>query len=284
MARAVREKLARGDLGVFDAGQADTFEVYATRWLEAGEGGRKASTQRFYTFNLTLHINPILGSHPIVAVTRADCRDLLTACRQKGLKLASLQGVQRTLSAVLSQAVEDALLPANPEFRMGKHLRPGDQPRAEIHPLSHAEAHHLVTAAKAYTPELWVFFLMALRTGMRLGELLAVQWGDLELMDRFVDVRRSLVGGRVTSTKNTNRRRVDLSLRLTGALRDHRTAEKARESQSRPSSTGLGVLQRRRVATRSGTISVSACSMVSSITRSSGRFASMTCGTLSRPC
>ena len=85
-----------------------------------------------------------------------------------------------------------------------------------------------MTAAKAYTPELWVFFLMALRTGMRLGELLAVQWGDLELMDRFVDVRRSLVGGRVTSTKNTNRRRVDLSLKLTEALRDHRTAEKAR--------------------------------------------------------
>jgi hypothetical protein len=53
VARAVREKLARGDLGVFNAGQADTVEVYATRWLEAGEGGRKASTQRFYTFNLT---------------------------------------------------------------------------------------------------------------------------------------------------------------------------------------------------------------------------------------
>jgi integrase len=191
--------------------------------------------------------------------------------------------VLRTLSAVLSQAVEDALLPANPAFRMGKHPRPGDQPRAEIQPLSHAEAHHLVTAAKAYTPELWVFFLMAVRTGMRLGELLAVQWGDLDLMDRFVDVRRSLVGGRVTSTKNTNRRRVYLSLKLTEALRDHRTAEKARIS--RPAAVcRSGCFPTRRACLLMATTSAIASSMDSSSTRNSGRFASTTCGTPSRRC
>jgi hypothetical protein len=54
------------------------------------------------------------------------------------------------------------------------------------------------------------------------------------LTDRFVDVRRSLVGGRVTTTKSTNRRRVDLSLKLTEAMRDHRTAQKARSLKAGP--------------------------------------------------
>jgi integrase len=93
------------------------------------------------------------------------------------LKLASLQGVQRTLIAVLSQAVEDGALTANPAFRMGKHGRRVDEPTRAIEPLTTAEAHHFLTIVEKYWPEYYVFFLMALRTGMRLGELLAVQWG-----------------------------------------------------------------------------------------------------------
>jgi integrase len=227
VARAVREKLARGDLGLFETATAEAFETYATRWLEDGEAGRKASTHRFYAFNLKLHIVPIVGSRPIAAVSRADCRELLAACRQKGLKLASLKGVQRTLSAVLSQAVEDQLLPANPAFRMGKYLRPGDEPRAQIQPFSVLEAHTFLTTVQRAAPTYYPFFLMALRTGMRLGELLAVQWGDVDFAGRLIEVRRNLVGGRITSTKNTNRRRVDLSLKLAEALREHRTAQKA---------------------------------------------------------
>lgn len=81
---------------------------------------------------MKLHIVPTLGARPITAMSRADCRELLAGARQKGLKRASLLGIQRTLSAVLSQAVEDGLLPANPAFRMGKHLRFGDERPAEI--------------------------------------------------------------------------------------------------------------------------------------------------------
>jgi hypothetical protein len=45
---------------------------------------------------------------------RADCRELVTRCRAKGLKVRTVRGVVRTLSTILSQAVEDELLPANP--------------------------------------------------------------------------------------------------------------------------------------------------------------------------
>jgi integrase len=227
VARAVREKLARGDLGLMDPGQAETFEKFATRWLDAGQNGRKASTQRFYAFNLALHINPSLGARPVAKVSRADCRDLIASCRQKGLKLSSLKGVQRTLSAVLSQAVEDQILLANPAFRMGKHLRAGDQQRSAIQPLSHVETYDFLKAVSERIPEYYALFLLALRTGMRLGEILAVQWVDIDFAARFIEVRRNLVGGRVTTTKSTKRRRVDMSLKLTEALRNHQKARKA---------------------------------------------------------
>jgi integrase len=117
--------------------------------------------------------------------------------------VASLQGVQRTLSAVLSQAVEDGLLPANPAFRMGRHVRKGDEPRREIHPLSREDADTFLATIETTWPEHYAFFLCALRTGLRLGELLALQWGDLDFTNRFLEVQRNLVSGKLTTPKNT---------------------------------------------------------------------------------
>jgi integrase len=62
---------------------------------------------------------------------------------------------------------------------------------------------------------------------LRLGEFLALQWGDLDLSGRFLEVQRNLVAGRVTTPKSTKRRRVDLSAQLTEALEARLTAAKA---------------------------------------------------------
>ena len=208
VAREIRQRLAEGDLKLLDSETGPTMRAYATRWLEGGQDARKASTHRFYAFNLTLHILPVLGDKHVAAIKRADCRDLLNACRTKGLKPASMRGVNRTLSAVLSQAVEDELLPANPAFRMGKHLRSGDDLPAEIQPLTREEAYLFLLKAEHVFPEFYPFFLCALRTGMRLGDLLALQWGDLDFTGRFIHVRRNRVSGKLTSTKNRQRRQV----------------------------------------------------------------------------
>ena len=87
-----------------------------------------------------------------------------------------MRGVNRTLSAVLSQAVEDALLPANPAFRMGKHLRAGDELPTEIEPLTRDDVQTLLDTADHVYPDYAPLFLCAVRTGMRLGELVALQW------------------------------------------------------------------------------------------------------------
>jgi integrase len=217
VARKIREKLALGDLSLV-SDDAQTLESYAEAWLRDGEGARKASTHRFYAFNLKLHILPVLGARRLASISRADCRQLVATCREKGLKVASLYGVQRTLSGVLSQAVEDEILTANPAFRMGKYLRQGDEPRREIHPLTREEAQTFLEVIRDHSPEHEAFFLCALRTGMRLGELLGLQWADVDLAGRFIEVQRNIVGGAVTTPKNSKRRRVDLSRQLAETL------------------------------------------------------------------
>ena len=134
---------------------------------------------------------------------------------------------------MLSQAVEDALLPANPAFRMGKYLQAGDELPPEIQPLTREETHTFLDKAEELFLEYAPLFLCALRTGMRLGELIALQWGDVDFNSRCIHVRRNRVAGRLTSTKNKQRRRVDMSLHLTETLKEGTDPEEARCAQGR---------------------------------------------------
>ena len=54
---------------------------------------------------------------------------------------------------------------------------------------------------------------------MRIGELLGLQWGDIDFLGRFIEVRRAIVRGNVGPTKNGKIRRVDMSQQLSTTLK-----------------------------------------------------------------
>jgi hypothetical protein len=149
VARVIRERIADGELHLGASGDG-TLETYATAWLKGLMGNLKASTIAFYSENLRRYVLPALGHRPVGAIVRADCRELVAGLRGKGLKLNIVRGIARTLSALLSQAVEDEKLPANPALRMGKYLRRGDEPEQSIQALTATEVAHLVAIAERH--------------------------------------------------------------------------------------------------------------------------------------
>lgn len=64
------------------------------------------------------------------------------------------------------------------------------------------------------------------RTGMRIGEALALEWGDIDFSSGFIDVKRSIVRGKISTPKSGKSRRVDMSRQLTWTLRRHRQESK----------------------------------------------------------
>ena len=155
----------------------------------------------------------------MASLRRSDCRELVTQLRTKGLKVSTVRGIARTLSTVLTQAVEDELLTANPALRLGKYLRTADDPEPEIRPFTRAEVSLLLSTVHERLRERYPWLLCGYRTGMRAGELLALQWGDFNWRRGYVQVQRNLVRGTLTSPKNHQSRRIDLSHQPQAALR-----------------------------------------------------------------
>src|SRR5687768_17109801 len=67
-----------------------------------------------------------------------------------------------------------------------------------------------------------------MRTGLRLGEQIGLQWGDIDWNGQFLVVQRNIVRGVVTTPKSHQCRRVDLSAQLIGALLASRRVQQAR--------------------------------------------------------
>jgi integrase len=100
-------------------------------------------------------------------------------------------------------------------------------PRRVIQPLSVADAAHLMAVAERHFGRWYPWVLCALRTGLRLGELLALQWGDLDFNGRSLMVQRNVVRGVLTSPKSHQRRRVDMTPQLRTALLAWRHVQRA---------------------------------------------------------
>jgi len=230
--REIEARLALDDTGIFEPkSRGETFKEYAERWLNSHAKVQcKPSTHASYDQILSIHLFPRFGLVALRNMTREAVKSYLSDMAASG-KYAhgTLKNILATLRAVLSHAVEDGDLMSNPAARLGKFFLPGARRRkAEF--LTRAEAASFLETIKAHRPQRYALFLTALRTGMRLGELLALQWDDIQFGEsdedpnRFILVRRNYVRGSFTSPKSGKERRVDLTKELRRVLLELRDA------------------------------------------------------------
>jgi len=133
--------------------------------------------------------------------------------------------IKALISGILFHAFEDGLIAANPASRLGRFIKGKDR-KADVNPFTREEARAFLEVVGEHYPRYYPFFLCALRTGMRLGELLGLEWGDLDFRGGFIEVRRAYVENRLTTPKNGKSRRVDMSRQLAKTLKTLLTARK----------------------------------------------------------
>jgi integrase len=140
--------------------------------------------------------------------------------KKKRLSTGTLRNLKAYLSAILTEAVDDELISSNPAARAGKLIKKIDR-KKNISPFSWEEKTLFEDTLKGHFPRYYPLFLTALRTGMRIGEIIALKPGDIDFNGNFIEVRRSCVRGNISTTKSGKIRRVDMSSELRAVLKSY---------------------------------------------------------------
>src|SRR5215204_2298970 len=194
----VRQKLTKvmadrdGGL-VFDAGSLTVGE-YLERWLkDSVKGTVRQSTYEVYGHMIRPHIVPGLGRVKLKSLTPAHVRSFYRDRLDADLSSATVHKMHVVLHKALDQAVSDGLIPRN----AAKGVKVPQTKKKEIQPLTPEQAQALLEAARG--DRLEALYVLALNTGLRQGELLALKWEDVELEDAVLRIRRTLTrtGGKV---------------------------------------------------------------------------------------
>ena len=226
--RQLEAKLALGDLGFLSEEPVLTVRQYSETWLKQyAELELKQSTVDFYQDYQRRYVFPRFGELKLTAITRDDVKSFAADLNARGLARNTIRLAVAALRVVLSAAVEDGILSANPAAKMGRFVQ-SHKTEHQAQAMAPHEVERFLEAAKEYCPTYYPLFLIALRGGLRQGEILALKWGDFQFgqgeldLNRYIVVQRRWYRGRFSTPKGNKSRRVDISRELRRVLLDLR--------------------------------------------------------------
>ncbi len=220
----VKQKITLFNVEVATKGYVETsdmsIEQFLSEWVENLESVR-FNTRNSYEDNIRLHINPHIGRIKIQKLRALDIQRLLSTIKAKGLSPRTCQYIFAILRKALNQAVKWNMINFNPSDGVDRPR----VPKYEIQPLTAKEAKKFLDTAKERKDPFYPLFLLALSTGMRSGELLGLEWQDVDLENKRISVRHTLINKTKTlaEPKTARARRViELSDLAVQALNEHK--------------------------------------------------------------
>ncbi|MEV0282002.1 site-specific integrase [Streptomyces sp. NPDC050610] len=230
-----------------------TLSAYLTYWLtNVAKGKVRSTTYVNYESLVRNYITPEFGRKKLARLAARDIRSFLTKtaatcqccaqdkdknrpqhkqrccalgkCCKKRPSDRTVRFLLVILRAALQHAVREDELPRN----VARNVQLSMGTKREIEPLTATEGRQLLTAARGN--RLWAAYELAVRIGLRRGEVLGLRWSDVDLYEGVVTVRQALqrVGGElliVAPKTQRSARRVALPAECVTALRAQRAQQ-----------------------------------------------------------
>lgn len=195
------------------------FSGFAKYWLDTyASVNCKPSYCRSSEQIIRVHLVPYFGDRDL----RDIGMELVEAYKAQKVKAKlapkTVNNHLGVLSIIFKKAVQWRYAEVNPVTGAGLLAVPDEPMAFWVEEQSDA----FLTEVQRHRPEWHAFFLCALRTGMRLGELLALTWGDVDFKVNEITVRRSWSHGKLTTPKNGKTRTLPMTPELALALKGHR--------------------------------------------------------------
>ena len=145
-----------------------------------------------------LLLDPSAGNLPMSAMTRQALKGYFAGLRRAGVSPGTVAKIRVTLSSILSEAVEDELIAANPLHQSGKRSRQQAKKSEwviltaqEVGALAEECAMHRWQEHPAYRPQDRLAVMLAAHCGVRADELWALQRRDYNALKGTLTVERA---------------------------------------------------------------------------------------------
>ncbi|MDA9472553.1 tyrosine-type recombinase/integrase [Enterococcus sp. 5H] len=164
-----------------------TVRHWFSYWLEdIVNKEKKITTYSSYKSKIECHIIPVLGSLSLAKLTKNDIDNFIITTKKK-VAVSSLHSIFRVLICGLNSAekkgyIEDSVYK--------KCVLPKNNSKNKKKILSQQDFHNLIIGAKKHKHGLAT--IIALETGLRIGEIAGLKWEDIDENNKTLKVRRTL--------------------------------------------------------------------------------------------
>ena len=186
--KEVQEKLAAAaherQQGTIVTAPNQTIEQFLTNWLMTHKSSVRPRTTERYEGFVRLHVVPVIGRVRLDKLSAQHVQTLYAQKLEEGLSPTTVN----TLHMMLHRALKDALRWGLVARNVCDLVSPPRRAHYEFKSLSKEQAQKLLTALHGHNME--ALFVLALTTGMRRGEILALKWQDIDFEQNMLQVRR----------------------------------------------------------------------------------------------
>jgi integrase len=192
--KKLRELLKSGDDGTHIEPTRMTLGEFAEYWLSIGcpssRNKKRVSPRSIerYAQLLRIHVIPKLGQKRLQQLHATEIDRLYEGLEAKGLASPTQHQTHSVLNALLNTAVRKGLLTTNPIDRAEKIPSAGESDHGQV--LDAEQLNALLQDFKGSA--LFPIVAVAINTGARRNEILALQWRDLDAVARTLRIERSV--------------------------------------------------------------------------------------------
>lgn len=174
-----------------------TTQTLLTEWLETYEKEHiKLRTYSRYQGLISAHINPILGEQHIETLSRRDIQDFLSHQKAEGnirngggkLSATSANLMLTVLNLAFEYACDMEFLEQNPCER----IRRSREDTKKVEAFTKDEQRKIENAILESGDSRLFGILLCLYTGVRIGELLGLEWADVDLQRGFITINKTV--------------------------------------------------------------------------------------------
>lgn len=196
-----------------------TFEILARDYIDKHcKVHCKDSSILLYESYLKVNLSRFNGLK-VKDIALRDISTFIVDLKEEGMSNKHINNVFHFLKAIFNYGIENEYFSKNPCSKI-KKLQTS---KKQVNFLSEDQVFMFLELAKKLTPEHYALFYTAIYTGMRRGELLGLEWSDINFVKKTISINKQWYLNKLTDTKTAGSTRIiKISDKLCELLKEHK--------------------------------------------------------------